>query len=304
MAVAVKQTTTYVQNGLASDINGVKTPTGQGLPVPSMCNYIAIPKTNSNTYVAANQYITSDKPLTLSATYQSTYQGQSVVVLDCARNIGVFFVSIPGEVTNFTFKGYDINYRYIEETRTLGSSAQSVTTLKTYLMVLSITPDNTINTVFASAGTSNRIGLPFFVGHKEDFYRVSWADAVYDPATYVTAGYAWRTTGLVSATTSDANGSILTPTAPNGARQLRVQYYCYGADSKVQNDLTNQVMGIFPNANQNGQINESTIKYVNVQRNASNTMYVYGGLTPYDLIGPQYPNDSEFLYTYRTVLAS
>lgn len=304
MTVGIKQSTTYIQNGLASDIFGVKTPTGQGLSVPSLCRYTIIPTYNNDSYVCSLQNVVQNQYLAFRATYSTTYNGQTVVLLDCARSLQVESNAVlTGADYSVLISGYDINYKFIQETVFILNGATRGYSVKMFLIVVSVLSNYT-TTFRVQVGTYNKFGLPFYLKNKTCIDRVTWNDVDVALAN-VTPGYNWRATGNVSLTTSDNNGSVLVDAGtPNSQYILSIQYYCYGADSELANNLNNQVMGTFPSAVPSRQISTSIITFSNVQRNATNTQYVYGGITPYDLIGPQYPEDNAFLSTYRTVLNS
>lgn len=301
---AIQQTVTYVQNGFAFDVNRVQTPIGEGVSVPPICNFIAVPKAIIANYVCLAQTATAGVAFTLSSTYMSMFNGTPVVVLDCARALRVTCNANLTANTKFTFTGYDINYKALTSTFTIIAGQSIGITLSAFLMVSGGSCDVNITTTF-TVGTTDYIGLPYYLAHLSDVNVLAYND-LYPGITTgtVSIGWPWRIAGDTAADTSDANGLILLPSASNAAKILRVQYYCYGADSQVNAILNNQEAGAFPNATSTQTICNSMITYARIQRNASNTQYVYGTLVAQDLLGPRYPNDSQFLTNYRAVLAS
>lgn len=302
---AIQQTTTYMQNGFAFDVNRVQTPIGEGVSVPPIANYIAVPKAIVANYIAAAQGSTANTAITLSQTYQSTFNGSAVVVLDCARCATITLAATLGFNATFTITGYDINYKALTCAATIVAGQLTITTVSAFLLVSSVTPSVTISTTTFTVGTSDRIGLPYYLSNLGDVNTVSY-NALFPTinTALVTVGYAWRTTGGVNSTSNDANGIIILPSASDGAKILRIQYYCYGADSQINALLNNQESGAFPNATSTQTINNSIVTYARIQRNVSNTKYVYGTLLSYDLLGPRFPNDSAFITSYVTALAS
>lgn len=296
---SLQQETTYLRNGWSFDVTGVKTPYGKGVVIPPICNYIVTPIANDDTYVATGQRTTANKALTLNSTYTYTYNGSKVVVADCSRNLLIQFTNNVTADIGFTIVGYDINYRQVTEFCDITAGDRTTSTQKCFFMIQSITPNATVNNQNVTVGTQDIFGLPFYLAHKGDVNSVYWNNEVL-ASNFIATGYEWRRLGQTNSTSIEPNGRVLVDSVPDGVKTIRISYYCYGADSQFAAVLDNQVR-------QNTIGNASTdwaIDYAAVKKNTSNTAYAYGGITPYDLIAPQYPADSTFIAAYYAALTS
>ncbi len=67
---------------------------------------------------------------------------------------------------------------------------------------------------------------------------MTWNGANINPSIQFTPASNWRTT-VPSSITSDCRGYVTLSSAPNGTAVFTCYYYAYGADSRLQADLSN-----------------------------------------------------------------
>lgn len=117
---------------------------------------------------------------------------------------------------NFTIRGYDLYGRPQSEVL-VGPNISTVSSVKTYKWLLSVTPSNTsVNTV--SVGTADKFGFPMRVD--------KWSNVIlYWDNTLITAStglVAADTTNPATISTGDPRGTYATQSASDGTRQLQI----------------------------------------------------------------------------------
>lgn len=316
MTGAIPQTTSYVQNGFRVDTNQVQQILGAGVPQPTMCLYNVIPAAAVNNYVAVQQAVQPNVPLTLTAANSITFLGQyPVVELDCQRGLSVtVYTGNTTAATTITVTGYDDRNVAVTATGTLptatvpgtyplgvGANITTGTTGKCFSSISSVTctanPGQQI-----SIGTGLRIGLPYFLPRKSYISNIIWNTAILAiSSTNIVSGFQFNPIAVspyplnypatVTAQTTDARGfvdlSLNGVFAPNGQVLLSVYYYVYGADSYLQAQLTNME----PTAIGQTQIGGNTAPGVIAQDPAGNNIFSYNQfqMLAWDEVGAQFP---------------
>lgn len=189
-------------------------------PVGRFYVYDIVPLTLSAVNIAASQ-TPGSAALTLTAgtgiTKGKDPSGNTIYILDVPRGVKISSGGVDTGIT-FTVKGYDTYGVPLTSTVT-GSSGSSVTTLKAFKSVLSITPSGAVATT-ASAGTSDVFGLPVCVVDAGYITNVKWNNTLAaDAGTFVAAVGTIPSTALLG----DVRGTY-TPSAnaSNGVRRLVV----------------------------------------------------------------------------------
>lgn len=194
-----------------------------GFPLsPPYVNFYTPPAANTAN-VAALQTLPGAGALTLAAGtgnsaatiggYPFIYIGVSNPVRTLARAITLTSAANLSAI-NFTITGLDYHNRVIVQTLS-GPNANTVTTLKTFQAVYSVTADAAVPSN-VSVGTSDTFGLPMRCGQR-GFLSVRWdTGATEDAGTFVAASNVVPPTP----STGDIRGTYTPSSASNGTRTL------------------------------------------------------------------------------------
>lgn len=240
-------------------------------------------------------------------TQTAIYEGSPVIVLDCARCVNLTFSAATTVGVTLTINGWDIyGVPMVEESNQV-SGITSYVGYKAFSIIKSVyfssyPWSSNGNTVLVQGG--NFIGLPYFVNSDQTVSLVSWQqqDLANDLAY---SGNEWRVTPP-SPTTADARGTInLTAVSPlpNGQTQLQVDFYAYGFDQVVNNQLSyvlSQPTGtVTYNYDPKKNIG-SCIQIAGISNNTSNVPKLTR-LVNQDRFGSQFPGDLDFSTYYQTL---
>lgn len=304
------QKTSYLRNGMSSDIEGVKFPLQSGVPIQNLYMFKVIPASFSATCVSSanywlsggqplNQVDTGSKPNIISTAlnlknitgFGISNRDVTGILLDCERCLTFTFgggTTITS--TTVTVKGFDYLGTAIEFSSVISGSVTSVTLLQPISIVTSIAFSNDFNSEGSeglqtvSVGNSNIIGLPYYLKDYSYVMGVSWAGTAL-ASTTATAGKNWRVSDP-SSTPSPVRGCVTLPTATDGASLLTCCYYVYGSDSELNAGINNA--------------NQSALKVASIQISTGpKEQNVVPFLTKYDLTGVVYPGDNNFIYAYN-----
>jgi len=297
----------------------VETPLGKGMYIPPIVNFEVVPAALSTTYVCAAQAVTANVPMTLNATNLTSVNGVNNVLFDCARGIKIDITTAIGSNALFTVTGTNINGTNVQTVVTVTAGQTLGYSTYTFSRISSIVANQNIPNVLI--GNSSVIGLPFYLNNLSALVSYFFGTGnAGDEAAFVTnpflaagtlvAGNPWRDSGAVSLTTIDPNGYVNLFVATDGVKRLKLSYYAYGADASLNALIANEVSGNFPFALPVTTpsftalpLSQSGVKTAKINRNTSNTAYVYPTLLAQDLIGPSYPNDSVFIAGYAAAKA-
>lgn len=248
--MTVRQQCAQVQNGTSSDLFNVNNVLGVGvynsplkffqvIPLAPVVNFVStgIVTPTRNSYLALN-----------SANTSTNVQGETVVVLDCLRNLVITSTSSQVSAQTFIVTGYDEEGVEVQAQITIGALSTNAFTLKGFKSILSVQITSTGSVGTFTVGTSNGIALPAHLCLSTQriiscTYNGSPVTPVQNtpPAGATQIGFYstnWRTT-IPTALTYDARGIFSLYSAPNGTAALTVLYHAYGADSNVQTALRN-----------------------------------------------------------------
>ena len=135
---------------------------------------------------------------------------------------------------SFTVKGYDVYGYPMSDTIQGSASSSTVTTLKAFKFVSSITPTGTINSTMVAAGQSDVYGLPLRADYWGDI-TVYWNSALITANTGFVAADA---TSPATAATGDVRGTYaVQTTASNGTVRLQIFQTPSVADLLTQTGL-------------------------------------------------------------------
>ncbi len=319
---------THYENGLSIGINNVQFPLQVDVPVSPIYTFKIVPASIDTDCIAAAQSLgtgTAGGNLTLQTTVQGTapniisqpitYRGQTGVLLDCERALAIVFSSPTQVATVLTVSGYD--YRGVPTQYTSGTLATGTDDFSETVPFSVITSVNfSVNPFISDAsktisvGTNQWIALPYLLTNDDYVISTSWAGSPLSSSSgAVYTGYNWRLNSSYG--TYSARGFVdCGLTAPNGTNLLVITYYVYGADAELSNQISNK--------------NQSALKIVNVQKNASSSyptsslplnvpVFVYPKLLPQDLTGLQLNTtvaltsqttpDAQFFLNYKALIA-
>lgn len=195
-----------------------------GVPMSSRVVYDVVPAA-----IVANCLVTSaivNGAATLTAgtsTTTTTISGNTVIKLDVPRCISITGTAGGVTAVPFTIVGYDLYGQPMTEVITGPAATATVTTLKSFAYVRSITSTGT-TTAAVTVGTSDTLGLPYRVdsfGYVNIFYNTAWVTA----NTGFTAAV---TTDPATTTTGDVRGKYALQSASDGVK--RFVAYIYVAD--------------------------------------------------------------------------
>lgn len=322
----IPQTVSFVNNSFTSDTNGgVQFPLQQGVPMQAIYRFKVIPAAVDNTCIAQPHTFGSAGFVTFNAastpapsgdipycTNVIYYKGQVInlpinpnftggngcLKLDCERTICFNWGGATTNNFSITIAGWDYRGTAVCETLsyTSGSPADGETySTKAYSIIgyiyVSGAPGNafSVGTEF-DFGTpeSGGIGLPYFAVNTTDIIMITWGGAVLDETNPddFTPGHSWREASP-SLTSGPSRGVVTVSSPPDGVTALCVTYFAYGADSETNANLQNLV--------------PSTVVDYKIQENVSgNPVFPY--LTPYDLVGMQYPGNMDAYQVYADAL--
>ena len=309
----LQNTSTYLKNGATQDMSGVQFPQQVGVPVQSLYMFTVVPvAANSACISSPNPWFASGQPLNtkmqgtapnISAT-PIVINGQKGLLLDCERRVSVTLDNgNAGDTSNpVVLKGYD---RYLNPVTTYFNmpaptgTPQVVVFPNPVLIVISVTFSEDFagsGGVLASIGTTNDIGLPYYLSQKSFVINSLWGST---PVTsnYIQTGYQWRngqtSTTIISSpgvqSTGPTRGYITLPTSANNSTMLTCTYLVYGSDPEMDSELN--------------VLNQSSLKIAKVQPNATTNVSVLPSIIKYDLIGVVYPADIEFINAYKKLLS-
>jgi len=315
------QNVTYLQNGQAWDIQEVENPLCVGVSQPTYFQYDIIPAAPSTQFICSTNTVTAGQALPLTAANTSTFLGQSVVVLDCLR---VPTITLGGTTTALTTITV-IMYDHRNVLTTMSANIPSGTTTGTYnigtyssgfgtlanltaakagLTIVSVTltenPGVSVSIGIGGDTGGDVFGLPFFVPRAQYIKNMSWNNAALSPYTtgVVLPGFQFNPLSIVNgvltpstntptATTNDARGLIVVPSAATGTALLSVMMYVYGADSQLQALLHNQTQAAL-----NGQLVQAPCQSALTQTQILSSAGNAGQMLEMDEVGWQYPGIS------------
>lgn len=311
-AIPIQQEVSHIVNGISTDIYGVSFPLTSGVTMPQLCVYNLIPPPTvassvgyflttafNGGVITLNTANTSGSGILI--TEAISFNGNQAIKFANGLENSVWFSPASATVTgmNVTITGYDYCGVAVSEVLTInaGSVSGVIQSNKTYWLVTSITFSANPG-VNVQIGNGYLFGLPYMLRSFSNVINAWWNNAQIDPTLYMGPANPWRSTApnmtahTPDTLTTSARGVIKVPStaAPNGVRLLSTSYYVYGANAQTEAELTN--------------LNQSTLTWVGVQRNASNTAYVAPSLTEADLTGLQYPGDLPFINAYQTQKAT
>lgn len=316
---------TYLRNGMSSDITGFKTPIGTGVYQQVHYQYNVTPSTLNTDYIAGSaaggtgtQRVYETGSTVASEQFSVVFRNNSWAVvkggdkymfMDCSRVPSVTFSAATLALTTIKITGADNNLKPViaESQIPVGTVGQFNMNKSFYL----------INGVYFSSdpgvnlcvGNSNKIGLPHFVPHENYIHNVKWNGAEIDPLQFFYPGYIWRNTSndrlnanylTPTSYTIDAHGIIDLGTQtnqPDGTRMLSVYYYVYGTDAELYAQAENSI-----NNNASKVQYRTPISQIPLVTNTSGS-YIFPYLVEQDLTGAQYPADEPFMIKYRAALA-
>lgn len=309
---------------------GVPFPTHRGVPMQTVYTYNVIPAAFSTTCVVNSFLYQGNMPEgginvtlnsvdTLSAAtvgepttsvftvppYISRvirFNNKSCIQLDCERNLYFIFSGVMATAPMITITGYDYRGVRVQEILETNTTYQFFTSTKPYSLIESINMSSNPQTRL-SVGNFSAFGLPYYCPNASSILSMNWNGTYLNEDDFIPP-VNWRFNNPSPSigpfpvfqdedTFSSARGMVVPVSSPNdltGQDALVVQYFVYGADSEVNNNI--------------GNYNQSDISQWWIQRNASDTAYALPYLTSYDLTGVQYPGDSAFIESYTDLLAS
>jgi hypothetical protein len=185
--------------------------------------------------------------LTLNPENTSTnIQGQTVVVLDCLRNIIINSTAEQTSNQTFIINGYDEENVAVQDQIVIQASYDNIYTVKGFASILSVQIISSGSVGTFTVGTSNGISLPSHLClSTQQIISVNYNNqpltplSSADPNSATEVGFFnnnWRIQAP-SMFSYDARGIFILYTNPNGASVFSVLYWVYGADSKLQNAL-------------------------------------------------------------------
>lgn len=308
------QTTSYMRNGMSTDIEGTQFPLQTGVPIQNNYMFKVIPASYSTSCISSsNGWQSGGQPLNQTNTgsgnnvisialnpknllnYSIPYYSGSGILLDCERcpSITIGGGSLISTCT-VTFTGFDYQGKAITYSQGLSGTVTTQVIFQPFSIITSVVFSPTFDAEGSageqtvSIGNSNVIGLPYYLPSTSYVASTTWAGAALATST-VTPGFNWRS-NAVSVTSRPVRGYVTVPSNTNGTSLLTCCYYVSGSDSELNAELNN--------ANQSSlklaQVVQSTPAIAGV---ASSNVVPY--LTEYDLTGVVYPSDNAFLYKYN-----
>lgn len=201
---------------------GSGNPTMQGGvgPMGRVAFHNVVPAAALTNNVAASQHLTSGTALAMTAGAGVTAgtapdgSNSTVMVLDVSRCPSLTSTANLSAI-NFTLTGFDEYGKKLTST-IAGPNANTVTFPKAVKSVLSVVPNTTDGTNYATVGTSNTFGLPYAC--LDAAYVIPrWGNALgFDQGTLVTAD----ATSPATASTGDVRGTYTPSSVANGSKRL------------------------------------------------------------------------------------
>ena len=319
-----KNPSSYMRNGIATDIHRVQFPTNTGVSQPPICMMNYIPPTESSAgYLAGSQTIVVGVPMILNQsqiinggivysvpianqsfnvstnpfipTQQQITYGNNIYPCEAIPNQAEQNINLiwDGEAVDFatvTIKGYDARGVAVSENLTINIGNTSVSSNKTYASITSIvwatSPGVDVSVLWGAS-----IGLPYALLNTQQVIYANFGGTAFTEANiqeFIQPAYAWRVTPPTSSTTQTARGKITTFGGTTGNKVLTLMYYVYGADSLLNNQLLNE--------------SQSSQLLVSMQFDGNGNA-ILNQLVPQDLTGVQYPGDLPFINYYSQLLA-
>lgn len=304
----ILQMTSYVQNGMSTDINGTLFPLQSGVPLQNLYLFDIIPAylssnciSNSNTWQPGGQPLNqtntgSDNNIISTALNLKNITGFGIsnrdvtgILLDCERGISLSFSG--GTLianTTVTVTGFDYLGNALQFSQALSGTVgtvyinQPISIVTSVVFSANFNPGGSGAVTNVAIGNSNIIGLPYYLPNLNSLIQVGWTGSEF--LSTVTPGNNWRITNP-SSTPVPVRGSVNLPSNADGENLLTVLYYVYGSDSELNAELNNA--------------NQSSLKIASIQTSTgSNPQTVIPYLTQYDLTGVVYPADNDFIYAY------
>lgn len=314
---ATPQKTSYVKNGLSTDIKGTLFPLEVGVPLQSLYMFKVIPAPFSATCVSsANYWQAGGQPLNQRNTGTDNnivsialdasnllslgkpYLSTSGILLDCERCLSLTFGN-GSLISNTTVvvTGFDYLGNAVSFSQALSGTVSTVYLLHPIAIVTSLkfladfNTEGSQGTQTVSVGNSNIIGLPYYLPTTEFILSATWDGSDVENSD-ITSGNNWRVNNA-SLTSGPSRGYITLPSATDGETLLTSCYYVYGTDSELNAELNNA--------------NQSSLKIASVQESlgfpltppqTTPPQNVLPFLIKYDLTGVVYPADNDFIYAY------
>lgn len=299
------QVTSFVNNGFCTDTNGgIQFPLQQGVPMQSIYVWNVIPAQNvggcivdswqpaipntGGSYAPLETTATVGGGLVTNVATPITYLGNPCLLLDCERDLYCSVLLPADEDLTITITGYD--YRGVEVVSefTLDEGETAASSPKMFSIIKSIFLEGS-SAYPLSVGTGTNISLPYYAVSENQIMGVLFDNTIVSGA--FTPGYDWRLSAP-TITSSSARPYIAVDT--DGTSQLTVFMFVYGADSETNANISN--------------FYAPALASYSIQETASSTadtpIYAFPYLTPYDLVGLQYPGNSDFIEIYTNALAS
>jgi hypothetical protein len=298
---ATQQTTSFVNNGFTTDTNGgIQFPLQQGVPYKSLYHFRLIPQPNYQGCIAGSggafeQAAAGNIPLNTVAVAGATvgyntstpitYLGQfPCIQLDCEREVSFTWTAPTTAPVNIVITGVDYRGVSISEQLTVDVGNTNNFSSKMYSIIQSINFSANPGVTFR-VGNSNTIGLPYLLLNLADVVSCTWNNATINAFNGdVLTGINWRLANagvpvnVPSLTNAvSTRGRVSLPSSPDGLTILSLCYFVYGADSEVNGNL------------QNNWYTDITMAAVS---NNFSGKAVFPYLTPYDLLGVQYPGNT------------
>lgn len=326
---------------MANSLTGLRGNFGTGIAQNSLVeqrpfdNYIVIPLASSasatvpaslvtqQTISLWNNYTLTRTPNVWAVTFPNTttYLGDGICVLDCLRNALLTFSTASTVATVVTIDGYDDQgVEVVWTSGTISTGTTTVSSTKCFKLIKNVTftaapwsSGLTTNTVTVRGGVL--FGLPYYINTTDSVTSAYWGTT--SVIANIISGPLWRqttptppvaSTTIPLATSTDARGyvNLTSNTAPNGVIVLSVNYYVYGADAGINQQLKfltpNQYGAsstVFSFANQPG----SSRAIARINNSNTTGKPVLPSLVSQDQFGAQYPGDNTFMIYYNDLLA-
>lgn len=178
----------------------------------------------------------SSAVLTMTVTQTVDILGNTIYVLDYARQITFGFASAP--TTTLTVKGYDILGRKISETISVTATDTTAHTVKTYSSIFSVTSSSVTSLTTFVVGYNTVFGLPVCIRSASSVLPLVASSGVnaIDGGT-TTVGV---TTNPATATSGDPLGTYTPSYTPDAAKELLITfkmpynyYNCSGNEATI-----------------------------------------------------------------------
>jgi len=156
--------------------------------------------------------------VTTSTTAIPQAQGTTVLVLDVPRCISITGTAGGVTAVDFTIVGYDVYFQPMTQTLTGPAATATVTTLKAFKYIQSITSAAT-TTAAVTIQTSDTMGLPYNTVTFDDIITLKYNSAVVTASTGFVAGVQ---TSPNTAALGDVRGTYALQSASDGTKRFTV----------------------------------------------------------------------------------